>query len=208
MKRVTKKDSAYQQIKQMFLECHYAPESMLSENEIATTLGMSRTPVREALQMLQSEGFVNIFPKRGVMFRGISVTSAREILDMRAAIEGYATASCIPLTKVQLAELEEMLASQRQCCEIGDVSTYLHYDVLYHNYFVELYGNSLLADASRSITERFRSVGFAVLKDTAAIRQSFSGHLAILEAVKAENASEVFRAVHAHINFGKSQVCI
>ena len=208
MKRGTKKDAAYHQIKQMFLERHYRPESMLSENEIASALGMSRTPVREALQILQSEGFVDVFPKRGVMFKGISVDAAREILDLRAAVEGYVTAACIPLAAPHIAELEEMLAAQQHCCEIGDVSTYLHYDVLYHNYFVELYGNSLISAVARSITERFRSVGLAVLKDTAAIRQSYAGHLAILEAVKVEDRPGVFQAVHAHINFGKSQVCI
>ncbi|MDR2522564.1 MAG: GntR family transcriptional regulator [Synergistaceae bacterium] len=78
MKRDLKKDMAYRQIKQMFLERRFEPENLLSENRIAFALGISRTPVREALQVLQSEGFIDIFPKKGVVFRGVS--TAREIM--------------------------------------------------------------------------------------------------------------------------------
>ncbi len=207
MKRATKKDAAYRQIKQMFIERHFEPDSMLSENEIAAVLGMSRTPVREALQILQSEGFVNVFPKRGIMFRGISVDAAREILDLRAAVEGYVTSACIPLSEANLAELLEMLEVQRRCCEIGDVSAYLKHDVLFHSYFVDLHNNSLMTGVARSINERFMSVGLAILRDIPAIRTSYRGHLNIMEAVKAGSVPEVIRAVHAHIDFGKAQLC-
>ena len=208
MKRVTKKDTAYHQIKQMFLERHFEPDSMLSENEIAAVLGMSRTPVREAIQILQSEGFVNVFPKRGIMFRGISVDAAREILDLRAAVECYVTSACIPLPEANLTELQQMLETQRRCCEIGDVSAYLKHDVLFHSYFVDLYNNSLITGVVRSINERFMSVGLAILRDIPAIRTSCRGHRAILEAVKAGSVPEVIRAVHAHIDFGKAQLCL
>jgi len=206
MERETKKDTAYRQIKQMFLERRFEPESMLSENKIASTLGISRTPVREALQILQNEGFIDIFPKKGIRFRGVSIAVAQEILDLRAAVEGYVAAKCIPLLGENLAQLEEMLEIQRQCCERGDVVSYLRHDALFHHHFIELYSNSLIAGVMRSINERFTSVGFAILKDITAVRISWDGHRKILEAAKACDVSKTVCAVYDHIQFGKSQL--
>jgi DNA-binding GntR family transcriptional regulator len=190
----------------MFLERRFEPGSMLSENVIASDLGMSRTPVREALQILQSEGFVDVFPKRGVMFKGISVEAAREILDLRAAVEGYVTVKCIPLPEKNFAELEKILDVQRRCYENGDISEYLHHDAVFHAYFIKFYNNTLITEIIHSINERFMSVGFAILNNLAAVKISYDGHRKILEAVKSEDAPQVWHAVYNHIDFGKSQL--
>ena len=206
MRSATKKNLAYKEIKEMFLSCRFSPGTMLSENEIARTLDMSRTPVREALQVLQNEGFVTVCPKQGVRFQGLTTTELREILELRAAVEGYVTAACLPLSERRLAEVEAIIELQRPCSVSGDVETYLVHDAAFHNYFVGLYGNSLISAVIRSISERFRSVGLQVLQDAESVRLSFQGHLAIMEAVRAADASAALRAVHAHINFGKSRL--
>jgi len=204
----TKRDIAYHQIKQMFLERRFEPDSMLSENGISSALGISRTPVREALRALQSEGFIDIFPKKGILFRGVSISAAQETLELRAAIEGYVAAKCIPSAEKDLAHLEEMLEKQRRCCEDGDIGAYLQHDVIFHSYFIELYNNSLILGVVRSINERFTSVGFAILKNIAAVRISLEGHRKILEAVKECDVSKTVCAVYDHIQFGKSQLAL
>jgi DNA-binding GntR family transcriptional regulator len=206
MRSGTKKDAAYHQIKQMFLERRFEPGSMLSENAIASGLGMSRTPVREALQILQSEGFVDVVPKRGILLKEISAAAAKEILDLRAAVESYVTVKCVPLAPKNLAEIGKMLEIQRECYENGDISAYLHEDVLFHAYFVEFYDNALITEVIHSINERFMSVGFAILKNLADVKISYEGHLKIFEAAKLGDVSSVWRAVHDHIDFGKSQL--
>lgn len=206
MRSATKKDLAYKEIKEMFLDCRFSPGAMLSENEIARTLDMSRTPVREALQVLQNEGFVTVCPKQGVRFQGFTTTELREILELHAAVEGYVMAACLPLSKRRLAEVEAIIELQRPCSASGDVETYLVHDVAFHNYFIELYGNSLISAVIRSISERFRSVGLQVLQDAESVRLSFQGHLAIMEAVRAADVSAAQTAVQAHINFGKSRL--
>ncbi|MDR2179520.1 MAG: GntR family transcriptional regulator [Synergistaceae bacterium] len=206
MRSGTKKDEAYQRIKQMFLERRFEPGSMLSENGIASGLGMSRTPVREALQILQNEGFVDVLPKRGVVLKEIDAAAAREILDLRAAVEGYVVVKCVPLGGKNLSELEKMLEVQRGCYENGDISGFLRHDVVFHAYFIEFYGNSLIAEIIHSINERFMSVGFAILKNLAAVKTSYEGHRSIFEAVKSGDTSRIWHAVYDHINFGKSQL--
>lgn len=206
MKSGSKKELAYKKIKEMFLNRKFLPGAMLSENEIARALAMSRTPVREALQVLQNEGFVTVCPKQGVRFQGFTTTALREILELRAAVEGYVMAACLPLDEAQLAEAEALIELQRPCSLSGDVEEYLVHDAAFHNYFVGLYGNSLISAVVRSISERFRSVGLRVLRDAESVRLSFQGHLAIMEAVRAADVAAALTAVHAHINFGKSRL--
>ena len=206
MRSGTKKELAYKKIKEMFLEQRFLPGTMLSENEIANVLVMSRTPVREALQLLQNEGFVTVCPKQGVRFQGISNSALREILELRAAVEGYVMAACLPLSPQRMAEVEAIIELQRPCCFSGGVGEYLVHDAAFHNYFVELYGNSLISAVVRSIAERFRSVGLKVLRDAESVRLSFQGHLAIMEAVRAADVRAALTAVYAHINFGKSRL--
>lgn len=206
MKPGTKKELAYRKIKEMFLDQRFLPGTMLSENEIANVLVMSRTPVREALQLLQNEGFVTVYPRQGVRFQGMTTSTLREILELRAAVEGYVIAACLPLNPQRMAEVETIIELQRPCCVSGDVEEYLVHDAAFHNYFVELYDNSLISAVVRSIAERFRSVGLKILRDAESVRLSFQGHLAIMAAVRAADVPAALTAVHAHINFGKSRV--
>lgn len=206
MRRDTKKDFAYRQIKQMFLERRFEPETMLSENEISVSLGMSRTPVREALQVLQNEGFVTVYPKRGVMFKGISTSAAKEILELRAAVEGYVAVACLPLSAENIQALETLLLEQKEYCDRGDVARYLGSDVKFHIHLVDFYDNSLIQGVLRSINERFMSVGLSILHDTPAIRKSYEGHVQILEAAKAQNSALLLQSIYSHIDFGKTQL--
>ncbi len=206
MRRDTKKNSAYLQIKQMFLERRFEPETMLSENEISALLEMSRTPVREALQLLQNEGFVTIFPKRGAMFKGITTCAAKETLELQAAVEAYAAVACLPINTASIEKLEALLEEQKKCCAQGDIASYLKSDVQFHNFFVDFHDNSLIKGIIHSINERFLSVGFSIPHDLPAIRKSYEGHLKIVRAAKINNAPSLLRAMYSHIEFGKTQL--
>ncbi|NLL36881.1 MAG: GntR family transcriptional regulator [Fretibacterium sp.] len=206
MKIGTKKEQAYMMLKEMFLRRRFVPGTMLSENELARFLGMSRTPIREALQVLQSEGFVKVRPKQGIEFKGLSSTVQRETLELRAAIEGYVMAGCLPMKQEDILALKGLIEEQRRCCSEGDLKEYLRHDFAFHSYFFELYGNSMIMEVRRSINERFMSVGLEVLRDAVGIRDSFQGHLAIMEAVEAADVSKTLMAAHAHIEFGKRRL--
>ena len=190
----------------LILQGTLTPGQRLRDTELAQQLGVSRTPVREAQQVLQNEGFVTVCPKQGVRFQGFTTTALREILELRAAVEGYVMAACLPLSERHLAEVEALVELQRPYSVSGDVEAYLVHDAAFHNFFVELYGNSLISAVVRSISERFRSVGLRILRDAESVRLSFQGHLAIMEAVRAADVAAALTAVHAHINFGKSRL--
>lgn len=89
MKKYSLKDNAYQFIKSRIVICEYLPNTFLNEVTISVELGMSRTPVREALNKLEQENLVRIYPKRGVMVTDITTTEVYEIFQVRLLLEPH-----------------------------------------------------------------------------------------------------------------------
>ena len=74
--------------------CEYAPNQLLSESLLQEELGFSRTPVREAISRLAQEGLLKVFPKRGIVVSGITVSDIRMIFEVRTLVEPYALRTC------------------------------------------------------------------------------------------------------------------
>lgn len=147
--RKKKKDQAYEEIRKLILGSRSARELALSENTLAAELGMSRTPVREALQRLQMEGFVEIHPNRGVVIPGVSVTEVNETFALRMAVEEFVLREMASrMSEGNIAEMDLYLARQREAIKKNDVLEYLEHDKDFHVMFFRLYGNSLILRAS------------------------------------------------------------
>jgi DNA-binding GntR family transcriptional regulator len=106
---------AYEAIKARILEGGLQPGEALSESEWAETIGISRTPVREAIQLLAQEGLVEVFPKRGTLVARLSVRDVRESFELRQAIEGFsAKLAAERRTDEQIAAMRAALAAPRE----------------------------------------------------------------------------------------------
>lgn len=99
----------FHHIREDILSGKYGKDEELRENTIATELGVSRTPVREALRQLELEGLVNIIPNKGAFVTGLSVKDMKDIYVIRSYLEGLcAKWACENITETQLEELEEI----------------------------------------------------------------------------------------------------
>src|SRR5437899_8390145 len=87
--RALLKDRAYDRIKVRLLNDDYPPGSFLSERQLAENLGMSKTPVKAALERLESEGFISVSPQQGIVVRELSVHEIADQYEIRAALESY-----------------------------------------------------------------------------------------------------------------------
>ena len=83
------KEQAYEQIKSRLLNNNYPPGSFLAERRLAENLGMSKTPVRAALERLELEGFITVSPQQGIVVRELSVREIADQYELRAALESY-----------------------------------------------------------------------------------------------------------------------
>lgn len=119
-----------------------APGTMLSENELAASLSMSRTPVRAALSRLQDEGWVAIYPQRGALVRELSERELRESAQIRLALELSGVRSGAEDRRREVtAEMDANLTAQRHALETGDFAAFTRLAMALHRSFVEMAGN-------------------------------------------------------------------
>jgi DNA-binding GntR family transcriptional regulator len=111
--RASLADQVFDRLEQQILRGDYAPGEVLSENGLSAQLGVSRTPVREALARLESEGLLHTVKGRGIVVSGVTPKDAADIFEIRLRIEGLAAARCARyITEKQRLELEEILELQ------------------------------------------------------------------------------------------------
>ena len=107
------KDTAYAIIRQKMVICEYLPNQFLSENELSEEIGVSRTPIREAVGRLEQEGWLQVIPRRGIMVRGVGYYEIQDVFQARILLEPYILRSSfaeIDLDRVKILR-EELLAA-------------------------------------------------------------------------------------------------
>ena len=95
----TSTKEAYEMIKQKILSCEYEPDQLVSEKEIVEQLNLSRTPIREAINILNGEGLLKTIPKKGLQVAPLSIKNIKEIYDIRILIETLAVQQAIKYIK-------------------------------------------------------------------------------------------------------------
>lgn len=205
--RVKKKDFAYEEIRKLILRRETSEGVILSENSLAAELNMSRTPVREALQRLQMEGFLEIHPNRGVVIPEVSVVEVNETFALRMAIEEFVIKEIIPLmTEEHFLQVDELLHRQRESMERRNVLEYLRHDKDFHDFYLRLYSNALIFSTIKRVRDRFFPMGTAVLRGVGTVERSFQQHCEIAEAVRRRDPGAAAEAMHRHMVTGRGNV--
>jgi len=138
-------ERAHAHIREAIINSTYPPGSMLSENELAAVLSMSRTPVRAALARLQEEGWVTIYAQRGALVRELTAAEIRESAEIRHALESAGVRRGDPRQRAQLAErLGPSLDEQEKSLLRGDFPTFTTLAMQLHRAFVELAANDAM----------------------------------------------------------------
>ncbi|TYL51740.1 GntR family transcriptional regulator [Nocardioides sp. BGMRC 2183] len=138
-------DRAHTHIRDEILQGRLSPGTMLSENDLAAALSMSRTPVRAALTRLQDEGWVTIYPQRGALVRELSEQEVRESADVRHALESAGIQRSDPTHRNQLADqLSDNLDRQQRALDKDDFQAFATLAMQFHRAFVEMAGNAVM----------------------------------------------------------------
>lgn len=190
----------FRTIRENILAGKYEPEEELKEKTIGEELGVSRTPVREALRQLELEGLVTIIPNKGAYVVGISQKDIRDIYEIRSRLEGLcAKWAAENITKEQLDELEENIYLSEFHVEKGNSEQVLELD----NRFHEILYNASASREIRHILADFHHYLQRVRKVTLAENeravQSLSEHRKIVEALKLHDAALAEKLANEHI---------
>jgi len=196
----------YNQIKSLILSNEVMPGQKLYHQRLSERLGVSRTPVREALTRLVQEGYVSFLPNRGFTCKEIRMQEAEELYDLREAIEAFAVEKATAhLTDAALDELRRKMDRYGADVQRRFSRERLVYDQDVHLEIARLAGNETLKNSLIHVFERIvlkrRTDG---LYDPARGVAAHQEHLKLLEAMERRDVDEAVRLMRAHIQEGKS----
>lgn len=195
-------DEAYQALKAAIRDNVFPPGHQAAEPEIARQLGMSRTPVHEAIIRLQEEGLVQVLPRRGILICPISADDIREIYDVLIAVEGMAAALLAGLPRdaaTSAAEaLEQETATMEQALERGKLLDWAAADDCFHGLLTERCGNRRLARVAATVRDQSHRARLFTLHLRPLPTASAEEHRRITDAIRAGEATEAEAAARAH----------
>lgn len=142
---ISLREQVVAQVRTAIIEGRLRPNDHITEAILTEQLGVSRTPVREALILLEREGLVVFSPNRGAFVRAFEESDVADIFSMRTMLENFAAESILPhINQADLNRLENLIAQQQQAIERHDFKSVRSIDMEFHRYLVHGSGNRLL----------------------------------------------------------------
>lgn len=195
------RDIAYNQIKEAIRLAELRPGEPLSETRLSKQLGISRTPVREALQVLAQEGLVQIIPGRAVTVAAPSVQEVMDALHIRWLLEPeLARLAARSITPSQLAELYAILEELEDAVARNDWATWSATDNSFHEALSKACPNRLLGELSLQIRNRISYLSIDVHDDLASMAARTKEHRVIVERIAAGDSDGAAAAMCEHIS--------
>jgi DNA-binding GntR family transcriptional regulator len=193
---------AYRKIKSAILDGALPPSLLASEQQIATRLAMSRTPVHQAIVRLVEEGWIELLPRRGVQISPISAADMHDVYEALLALEVAAVGRLAGRGFVEndptIAALEQACDDAEAALERGDLPAWSTADARFHTLLVDSSGNRHLARLTRSVSEQAQRARQLTLKLRPRPSSSNADHRAILEALKAGDQDLARERMRAH----------
>ncbi len=203
-KRAARRESAqqraYAHLKEQITAGALAGGEYLTESVIAEELGISRTPVREALFRLDVENLVRLVPGRGAFVPEMTERVIREVMEVRSIIETHAVTKLgCPIPAELQSRLDAYIHDQRE--SEGDPETFIRLDRTFHQAIVDSSGSSLLSSIYRSMRDQQTRMGVrAVIQRENGFESVLAEHHAIAEALTGTRTDVAVQAVEAHLH--------
>ncbi|WP_043261814.1 GntR family transcriptional regulator [Streptomyces sp. e14] len=195
-------DRVYTHVKQAVLDRRYEGGTLLTEGELAEAVGVSRTPVREALLRLEVEGLLKLYPKKGALVLPVSAQEIADVVETRQLVEGHAVRKAVPAPVGLLARLEELLEQQKRQAAAGDLAGAAVTDRCFHAEIVRSGGNEILSRLYDQLRDRQLRMGVAVMHSHPdRIAKTLAEHEAILRALRDGDAEAAAGIVHGHVSW-------
>ncbi|WP_017757064.1 GntR family transcriptional regulator [Pseudacidovorax intermedius] len=202
-------DEVYDQLKRDIADFRLVPGDRFTENEICDRLGVSRTPVRQALIRLQQEGYVEVLFRAGWRVLPFDFQQFEQLYDLRMVLETTAVHRlCESGRAVDRAQLDALAAiwlvpvDQRS----SDAAQVARWDEAFHCQLVAAAGNAEMARVHREVTDRIRIIRRLDFTQQPRIDATYDEHAKILKAVRANRGDQAAMMLRAHIETSQSEV--
>lgn len=209
--RPIKKESlgsrVFEQIKGMILRGEIPPGRRIIETDIALSMGISRTPVREAVHKLGAEGFLTPLPKGGYAVRGLTVSDIEDTFDIRSILESFAGyLAAMRHTENEVKVLESKIDEFQLHLDKGDIKRLTAVNTEFHEALYGLSRSPRLIKMIHGLRDEIYFLRKIILKSEEMARLSNRDHREIIQAIKQREAEKVERQLREHILRGKEFV--
>lgn len=195
------RDLVFDTLREAIMTGKLKPNERIMEVNLAETLGVSRTPVREAIRKLELEGLVTMHPRKGAYISDISTDSIIEVLQIRKSLEALAISLAIPnITDADINKMEQINNKFGQAIAEDDFETITNSDYEMHEIIYIASRNKRLINMMQSLDEtmkRFRMVFFNDIADT---KELIEEHEHIIEALKVRDEKKATDSINLHMD--------
>ena len=198
--RLSLHDETVARLRLMITEGELLPGARIAERELCDRFGISRTPLREALKVLASEGLVELLPHRGARVTRLSAPELRDAFEVVAALEGLAgELACRRIDAAALAEIEALHAEMAGHYRRGDLAAYFACNQAIHEAINRAAGNQQLSELYALVSNRVRRARYLANHSPERWAEAMREHDAILDALRRRDGPACHALLRAHL---------
>lgn len=195
------RDVVFNTLRKAILTGELKPGERLMEIHLANQLGVSRTPIREAIRKLELEGLVIMIPRRGAEVAQITEKSLKDVLEVRRALDALcAELACDRITEEEKQQLKTACDEFEKATRMGDVTTIAEADVALHDIIVAATGNRRLIQLINNLSEQMYRYRFEYIKEEDKHNHLVEEHRMIYESIIQHDKEKAAQAAKLHID--------
>ena len=201
------RDVVFNTLRQAILTGELKPGERLMEIHLANRLGVSRTPIREAIRKLELEGLVIMIPRRGAEVAQITEKNLKDVLEVRRALDALcAELACDRISEEELTRLREACTAFERATATRDVKTIAKADVALHDIIVKATGNDRLISLVNNLSEQMYRYRFEYIKDESQHAKLVEEHRSIIDSIARKDKKAASEAARIHIDNQESSI--
>ncbi len=190
-------------IKTAIIKGKFKPGEKISEGELAESMGISRTPLREAFRRLENEGFIQIIPRKGAVVADVDAEEAYHLYEIKSTLEGLAARLAMGNMKDKdISKLEKINDELRELIDQNDLESFYRVHTRFHEGFVKLCGNRRLILMISNLNDHFNRFGIISLTLPGQFEKAIQQHAEIIEAFKSGDKILVEQKVRTNVMTG------
>jgi DNA-binding GntR family transcriptional regulator len=190
-------------IKTAIIKGKFKPGQKISEGELAESMGISRTPLREAFRKLENEGFIKIIPRKGAVVVDIDTEEAINLYEIKSTLEGLAARlAAANMKEKDIGKLERVNEELKELIDKNDLESFYRMHTRFHEGFVKLCGNKRLIQMISNLNDHFNRFGIISLTLPGQFEKAIEQHEEIIKAYKSGDPNLVEKRVKTNVMTG------
>ena len=201
------RDVVFNTLRQAILTGELKPGERLMEIHLANRLGVSRTPIREAIRKLELEGLVTMIPRRGAEVAQITEKSLKDVLEVRRALDALSVElACDRIEEEELTALSQACDAFAEATKTKDPKKIAQADVALHDIIVKATDNRRLIQLVNNLSEQMYRYRFEYIKDVSTHDQLIEEHRIIFESIRRKDKETAAKTARLHIDNQESSI--